>query len=222
MKAEHRKELETNVLADRMGRMLEAVKGAPSNARGRWGVLVVAAIVVAGIILAYYLINKSYGDRSALWVKLDSMTNADELAPFAQEHRGSIAARTARFDEARILLARGVENLGTQEQHASAVDSLDRARALYDALAPECKDAPLLQQEAMMGVAKAEESLVGSAKDGSLDKALELYQKLADAYADTFQGEAAKKRVKELQDPIARLQIQTFYTKLNERVAKGK
>ena len=88
---------------------------------------------------------------------------------------------------------------------------------------------PLLAQEAMMGAAKAEESLCGSIQAdnpneprGTLERAQDLYQKLADAQPETFQTKAAREKVQELQDPAKRNKLQEFYVQLNKQVAKAK
>src|SRR5438128_2541081 len=47
MKAEHRKELETNILADKMGKFITGAKTGPSRGSVRY--LVIAAVVVLAI-----------------------------------------------------------------------------------------------------------------------------------------------------------------------------
>ncbi|MBY0522576.1 MAG: hypothetical protein K2R98_04235 [Gemmataceae bacterium] len=224
MKAEHRKELETNVLADRMGRMVDTFKHGPQNPKTWWYALAAAVVIGGGIWAIVYFTGQNREKSSALWTKLENIgQNTDfnqtikELDELATSNAGTIPARTANFEEARLLLSRGMENLGSLDQHPSALDELERARTLYEQQEPKVKDTPLLQQEAMMGAAKAEESLIGSGR-GTIERAQELYQKLADAYPDTFQGEAAKKRIAELKSK--RQQVLDFYTKLNQRASK--
>ena len=226
MKAEHRKELETNVLANRMGRVVEAIK-APKNPHMKWIVPAVIVLIVGGIWAYFHFTSLAQKDRSALWLQLgkagqssDLNKATDELTELANNNRGTIVGRTAQFDVARIWMARGMENLGNPEQHASALDMLENAGKMYGDLAPMVKDMPLLQQEAMMGAARSQESLVGSVKGGNLDRAVELYSKLAEAYPDTFQGQAARKRVEELKDPKKYAEVQAFYKELNQRVHK--
>lgn len=228
MKAEHRKELQTNILADRMGRLYETVKsGSTSNSILVW----VVVIVALGTFAAWkYYSTKTFGSRSALWTKWDGATsNADlkDLGQIADDHRGTIPARMARFQMARLLLQQGLNNLGSDQRRADALKNIEEARTIYLELAPLSSDAPLLAQEAMMGAAKAEEILIGVPKEdnpseyrGSLERAIELYQKLADTYPDSFQGKAAAKRVKELQEKGQ--DIQKFYIELNQRLTKAK
>ena len=224
MKAEHRKELETNVLANSMGKLVEAVRTGP---KGSLRIGIVAALVLGALVLGYYLYQSSYTDTSKLWTQLDAAKDPKDLEELAKDNAGTLPARTARFEVARIFLAEGVQNLGSFDQHESALDKLEKARTLYEELGNEARDMPLLAQEAMMGAAKAEESLCGSAQAdspteprGTLDRALELYQKLADAQPETFQTKAAREKVQELQDPTKRAQLQEFYDQLNKQVAK--
>lgn len=232
MKAEHRKELETNVLADRMGKVVESLRGGP---QGPIRIGIALALVVIAIGLGFYLFNSSYTDTSKLWTQLDAAKNTKELEELAATSSGTIPGRTARFELARIFLADGVQNLGSSLKlpdspltaHESAVEKLEQARNLYGELANEVRNETLLTQEAMMGMAKAEESLCGSAKAddpkeqrGTLERALELYQMLADAQPETFQTRAAKEKVKELQDPATRAKLREFYVKLNQQVVR--
>lgn len=215
MKAEHRKELETNALADWMGRVIGTLRSGSKNTYLVTGLVV---LIAAALIGGWYLIRTSRTTTSALWLKLDSVSTPAELDQLAKDNRGTMVARAARFEEARALLAQGIQNLGAQTQHESALDNLERGRNLYEEMIPQSKDMPAWQREAMMGVATAEESLVGSVKNGSLDKAAEYYQRLADAFPDTFQGEAAKKRAEELRDSKTRTEIEKFYVALNKKV----
>ena len=50
MKAEHRKELETNVLANRMGRLLETAKQKPQRGTVMWILFGVAVLVVVFLV----------------------------------------------------------------------------------------------------------------------------------------------------------------------------
>jgi hypothetical protein len=122
---------------------------------------------------------------------------------------------------ARLMLKQGLDTLGSDQRRAEAIDNIENAKTAYEEAIPQCSDAPLLAQEAMMGAAKAEESLMGIPKAdspgemrGTLERALELYQKLADTYPDSFQGKAASQRAQELRDKGA--DIQKFYTELNQ------
>jgi hypothetical protein len=217
MKAEHRKELETNVLADWLGRRLETLKKGSKNSYLITGAIVLIAVVVFGYL---YFDRKSKTSSSSLWYKYDTASSLEELDKLAADNRGTMAARAARFEVARSLMAQGVQNLANPDQHASALDSLEKARGMYDELAPLAKDTPILQKEALLGVATAEESLLGSDKGATLDRAQEYYQRVADAFPDTDEGKAARKRAEELANPKTRAEIEKFYVALNRRFAK--
>ncbi len=226
MKAEHRKELQTNVLADSLGRLVKNVKsGTTSSSLIYW---IVAAVVLLAIIAWYLYSGYSSRSRSELWTKLDvaaGTANLPELEAIAEQSRGSAAGRTARFQVARIRLEEGLNSLGSEQRRAEALDNVEKARELYAQLIADTNDAPLLRQEAMMGVAKAEETLIGIPKaDGSAEmrgtvaQALKYYEDLSNATPETFQTQAAKQRAQQLRDNGP--QVENFYTELNKRFIK--
>jgi tetratricopeptide (TPR) repeat protein len=224
MKAEHRKELQTNALANSMGRLYEEIRGRPQSASIAVWVLGVLAVVL--FVVWYFSINSSRS-RSDLWVQIETDSYVKSppeamgnFAAIAKDSPKTIPGRTARFQEARLLLPQNLQLLGTSER-AQAIDQLTRARALYNQLATETGDDPLLRQEALFGAAKAEEALIGApSKDkpdqtlGSLDKALELYRKAADVSADSYVAKQAQAHVKQLEEN--RAAVEKFYVELNK------
>jgi hypothetical protein len=226
MKAEHRKELQTNVLADSLGRFVKNVKsGTKSSSLIYW---ILAALVLAVVVGWFIYRGYSSRSRSELWTKLDeaaSTANLEKLGSIAEQSRGTKAARTARFQIARIQLEQGLNTLGSEQRRAEALKNIEDARTLYSELIQDTNDAPLLRQEAMMGVAKAEESLIGIPKAdapnemrGTLAQALKYYESLENATPESFQTKAAKKRADELRNNGT--QIESFYTELNKRFIK--
>jgi tetratricopeptide (TPR) repeat protein len=207
MKAEQRKELERNVLAQKLNDIGEALKNRPSNRT--FMVLGAIALVVLGVFLFRYYGGRSSKQTSALWLGLEGINNVDELGSFAQKNAGTTAARTARFEEARAVLKRGVENL--------SADDLKKARDLYQALTDQCKDMPLLKQECLMNRARAEEALCGS-EASSLDKALDLYDQLAKEFPDSFQGKAAEERAAAIRKD--RESVLKFYADLTKQAPR--
>src|SRR5437870_3034555 len=160
MKAEHRKELQTNALADTMGRIYQEIRARPQSASIAVWVLGVLAVV---IFVIWFFTAGAATSRSALWVQLegDSYVKSPQealtsYAQIASESPKTIPGRTARFQEARLLLPQGLQMLGTAER-ANAVKDLVRARDLFNQLSTETRDDPLLRQEALLGAAKAEE-----------------------------------------------------------------
>jgi hypothetical protein len=227
MKAEHRKELQTNVLADHLGRMMTSLKsGSRSTALIFW---ISAAVLIALVVVIVVMKNRSERSRSALWTQLDVATstgNLSDLEQVAEKNPGTVQARTAQFQRARLLLEQGLNLLGSEQRREEAIKNIDEARSLYASLVDQCRDAPLLQQEALMGQAKAEESLIGipgedsSPSGGTVERALELYQQLARDYPGSFQGKAAARRAEELSKNGEA--IRRFYTELNQRYVKAK
>jgi tetratricopeptide (TPR) repeat protein len=230
MKAEHRHELKTNALADIMGRALQTIKAGPS----RHGMLMTIVVAVAAAIaLGGYLWWKdSQEAASALWVKvgdaerkLDNAANPDEIQgalkdfkKTADEHPGTPQARVLRFDRARTLLYQGMEHLCSPADREKALADIKEARDIYAKLAAEPagkENPPALVQEAMMGVAKADEST------GNLDDALKGYQKLAKAYPSSVLGKAAEERAKYLEDDNNRQQAKKLYEELDREVARS-
>jgi tetratricopeptide (TPR) repeat protein len=224
MKAEHRHELKTNALAENLNRLLQGLKTAPSrHTIVTWVVIGVIAVIALG---GYFWWKTERDNRSALWLKvddaerkLDDAANPDDveaalgdLKKLADDHPGTLQARVVRFDRARALFHRGLERL--YADHDKAVEDLTKARDLYAELSKEPGGSrdnnPLLAQEALMNVAKANESL------GELDDAQKGYEKLAQAYPNTVLGKAADERAKYLADDANRAKVKQLYDKLGD------
>jgi hypothetical protein len=227
MKAGHRKELQTNLLADRMGRLVQGMRSGPKGTSPIVWVIAVVAVVTLG---AWYFASSNRGSQSAAWLMLDRFSTLDRagsgsdaaLRDIARIYPGTIAARTARFQRARLLLRQGLESIyGFARQ--TAADNLQEARELFSDLAGECSGDPILEPEAVLGQAKAEEALAGVPKPdpnasesrGDLNKALKLYQRLAKAYPESFEGQQAAKYAQQLQENRDR--IEQFYADLRKQ-----
>jgi hypothetical protein len=217
MKAEHRKELQTNVLADRMGRLVQGVKsGTKSASAGAW----IIGLIVLGIAVAWYFARGSMVSQSKAWVDLNTAQDTSTLKRIALENAGTLPARTARFQQARLLLRQGLQLV--YSSRTEALIQLDEAAKLFGELVAECSNNAVLQQEALMGAAKAEEArLMGISKkdepdkfDAQYNRALELYQRLARDYPKSYLGEAAAKHAQEMTDH--RDKVIDFYAELNK------
>jgi len=181
MKAEHRKELQTNLLADRLGKMLQGLKAGPKTTSiAIW----VVVLVVAALVITWILVSKaSKESRSALWVKLDSANTLDDLKKIADDNSGTVPSVIARFERARYLLQSGQKKLYGDRD--TALKELKQAQDLYDKLADEGKDYPALVQEALLGSATAREA------QGDLAGAQPYYDKLVKSFGNTFLGKKA-------------------------------
>jgi hypothetical protein len=232
MKAQHRHQLHTNALADRMGRLLQGMRSAPKSTSTLLWVFVVLGLATFAV---WQFAASASVNRSALWTSVDEAMHAPSAGPgglqaIEKDNPGTIAARTAGFQLARWKLQQGLESVAGDDR-TRALPLLVDARKLYKDLEPRCIDVPLLAQEAMMGKATAEESLAGivessnaaettgTEKAGSLDQALEYYRELAKRFPESVLGKKAEKRANELEQQTSRAQIDQFYAEANKKAA---
>jgi hypothetical protein len=191
MKAAHRKELHTNALASQMGRLVESVKAGPKSTSAVVWIFVVVALGTFAV-WKYYSSTAPVAE-SARWLGLADATHdpvgmAKDLQDIVQRDKGTMQARIARFQLARLLVREGQEMLGSDTplskdeinalkqsygentlaydtlhtRHDQAVEMLRSARKTYEAMLREARAFPLLYQEALMGAAKTEEALTGT------------------------------------------------------------
>ena len=195
MKAEHRKELQTNALADHLGKWMQALKTGPKPTS-----LVVWVFVLLGIGLIVgwsWYAHKSSEERSQLWLRFDNAASLGDLELLAEKNQGTRVAMMSRFQEARIKLREGLKEIcaAFEKTRTSARDKVKEAGDLYESLAREVRGTPVLYQEALLGVASARESL------GDVPGAIEFYKQLRDSYP---QGSPGYER------------IGAYYTKLQD------
>jgi hypothetical protein len=224
MKAEERKHLKENELASRLGSAWQTIASGSTVNTIIWGVILLGLVLAVG--WRYYA-DSAYRTRSALWTELANATSEEALQQIIKDHPGTITARIARFHLARFLMQDSLARLAgpNSEDRKKAADALDKVRTLYGELAREPNDEPTLTQEAMMGVAKAEETLASVPKAnserevrGSIEEAIKAYRALADKYPDSFLGKQADKRARELTDH--RTQVEAFYITLTKEHGK--
>jgi tetratricopeptide (TPR) repeat protein len=209
MKAEHRKELQTNLLADSLGRGLEKLKHKPDS--GLLFKVAIGLLLVVGVFVAIrYFMNAPYKNAIA-WVDVDTATNLKDLQNVASAHAGSTPALVARYQRARVLLEHGLARLCSQIDRTDAQKDLEQAEDLYNQLLKDSHDYPSLTQEALMQIAKSREAR------GNLSGAREFYDRLAHDYPATPHGKAAAQHLKDLDDP----DLKNFYSEF-ERLTKGK
>jgi tetratricopeptide (TPR) repeat protein len=194
MKAEHRKELMTNSLAHRLGDAVQSMKEGPS--RGTLLVLVAAGLILILILVWRYLASSAEEADSARWLKWDSLSSPGQLKAFAEDadSQSHMQGRLARLEEARRALHDGLRRLGASATRKEATADIQKAAQLYDKLADECADKPLLQQQILMGAAKAHESL------GEAEQARKYYQQLKDKYGETVLGRDAAAQLQRLDE----------------------
>jgi hypothetical protein len=238
MKAEHRKELQTNALADWLGRTIQRLKEGPSRPT-----LYILGLVVLGLViyLAWgYYSRSSQETNSSRWLAWDGDVTVEDLEDFIydpdavlvtikeptqeekdnnitkrrrtsaeliegedgnfnKDNKGTIQHRLARAQLARLFLLQGSRDLGSRvpRTHESGYTNLRNTAHIYKKLIDETGDTPLLQQEALMGAAKASEAL------GEIDSAKGYYERLAKDYKATARGKQAERELERLKDDSA-------------------
>ena len=210
MKAEHRKELETNVLADRMGRMIQTIKKRPQRRTVLWVIL--ALVVVAGAF-SFFRWRRMDRDRiSAEWTAFLS-GDRELMVKFANRKEGNIA-RAAYFHFAWVRLwDGGIKNLATDPENALKI--LAAAEQMYEQAAKETKDDPTWNSEALYALAMIEETR--AVRDRKhLDSALAKYNELSSAHQDTAFGKLAKARAETIEANKA--DIANFYGRLQDQL----
>ena len=228
MKAEHRKELHTNVLAQSMKGLVEGFKASPKSTST---ILWVLAILGVGTVVVWYFAGGQGSNTAPLWIKLYQDNQLDDLEKIYQENPGTIPGQTARFQQARELLQRGLEALAGPNR-TQAVKDLDLARKYYAQLFVVCTDDSVLRQETMLGFARAEEALVGIPKElmpagsepGNLQKALNSYEDFLQVLSKVNPESALYKSLRQYVDKLKSDQdaVAKFYDRLNEEAGKKK
>lgn len=192
MKAEQRKELETNTLADKMGHVVTSMKGG-----SRRTVLIyagLAALLVVAAWVGYRMYQGSKEEASMRWVYLydGAQPKIDALATMENEQ-----GKAARFQRAWLFYwEAGVKNLGRDQ--AGAVSALKGAEKEYSELMTLCKDDPVYEPQAMLGRAVAIETLAVQDR-ANLDRAAKAYQEILEIhdkkYENYAEGKFAKSRL---------------------------
>jgi tetratricopeptide (TPR) repeat protein len=220
MKAEHRKELETNALANYLGTALQHAKEGPSQKVVLYGGL--AVLVVVLIATFVYFSTRSKDSDALRWEQWDELNlkvksdlkpsdlsklaeeypgmppptleRLDELNKFEAANAGTPQARLVRYQKARQLLQKSAD-LGSHVARSNAQKCLTKARDLYEKLIDESSDVPYLAQEALFNGAKASEDI------GDFDKAKKLYERLKKEYPKSMYLPETDKALARLNDP---------------------
>jgi hypothetical protein len=201
MKAEERKEIETNSLIHAVQRARERVTG-----RTLYYVIGALALMIGGILLYRYLTGEKSKARDAGLIQLINADTPDKLKQGMEDHRGSVLGSLYKLQLARhLLLNEGLPKLGTDSSEArkQAANAVADARTYYLDLTGELKqkEEPALVQEAWHSAAQAEEALVGlptapggTDSRGEVDKVIEYYEKAASIFPDSEPSKRYKAR----------------------------
>ena len=192
MKAEHRKELKTNTLISTLEKVGHGLKEGPSRRTVVVGGIVLLAVLVVVVwVLIKGAIDRRDGKR---WEQLYSASGTDDLGSLVKKDRDTVQGRAARLQIARDELAEGLTNIYDEGKRDKAIESLKSAAVSFATLAKEYKKTPILVQECLYGEAQAREAA------GELDKAIDLYEELADRFKDSPLAEQAAEQARKVKE----------------------
>jgi len=209
MKAEHRKELETNLLADKVGHLLSGAKQGPT--RGTLFYVAIGLVALVAVFLLYRWYATTVGRTGPQWVMLEdgSQERFEEIIKASPMSNPGKASRLQLAYE--DLWIRGVKKLGANP--IEAFQSIDNAERAYQKIAEDCKGDPVFQPEALFGLAVIEETK--AIKDRAhLVTALEKYKDVVKANKDSAFAQLASNRISELEDTEKSRNIQKFYQEM--------
>lgn len=157
MKTKRRHELQTNILADWLGRQIELVRP-----YAKWILGAAIAVAVIGTAAWYMKTTQSQRSEAAWGDYFDALMERDSnrLRAVAEDHAGTPAALWAQQSAADLELGRGIDSLFSDRKEAQT--ALERARDGYEAVAESASDYPLLKYRALWGLGVAYESLAGA------------------------------------------------------------
>ena len=207
MKAEQRKELETNTLADKMGQVMQRVK--TGQRRTFLVYVVIAAVVIIVLGVGYRMWTMSKQDTASDWVSLDDATGGD-LRRLAENKTDTEAGKAASLQIAwSIYWELGIKRLASDP--AGSVKWIDEAQKRYERLAEACKDDKIFEPQALLGMAVCEESRAIQVRT-RLEKAVKLYGDVVDKYKDTAEGHYAQARLDQLRDKNGKIRPEATAT----------
>jgi hypothetical protein len=215
MKAEHRKELQTNTLADNLGRLLQ---GGRSMSRRTVLILILIAAVLLGFWFWRTIQANNEAMRASLYVEFD-LGNAQEMLEFSRENAGTEPSKAMKFQIAWLQLWKyGIEPLASNPFQARS--SLEAAQESYRRLAEDVENDKVLSAEAHYAIALIEETLAATEDQSAgrvqkLKNATELYRRVEQDYPETAHGKQAAKRAEYLEKN--RAEVLAFYDQMAGR-----
>jgi hypothetical protein len=214
MKAEHRKELEANTLAEKMGRVVETVKA------GQRRTYVTYLVVLAGILIAAFLGYRWWTNKkvvaSSQWVEFYD-GNRSSIEKLAQE-KDTTVGKAARLQFAWFVYwDYGVKMM--RRDPDGAVAAIHVAEKTYSELIDECKDdsSPLFKLQAMLGRAVAVETLAVQDRN-RLKSAKDFYQEIVTEFdkKDYAEVKFAQQRLDILNDKTKDAELRNTYQELQK------
>jgi tetratricopeptide (TPR) repeat protein len=190
MKAEERKQLQTNSLVQFIGRVKHNLKTGPSRRTVViWGIVALGVLVFASWKFFSWRSTRNNSER---WVNLDELNSPSDLDEYIQKNEGTVQARVARLQKARDDLKKGLEDLFIDRK--GATEKLEQAVKAFDELKEQFRSMPTETQLCLLGAAKGYEGL------GQFDEALARYQELKKRFPDSVLTKSAETRIAFLSD----------------------
>jgi hypothetical protein len=223
MKAEERKEIETNKLRQWLARMKTKMQG-----RSLYVFVGTLVMVVAVGLIVWFWRSSVAAANSSRWIEMRAAMDADEVKKYqeiidAEKHNDKPTAKIARFLKARRVMYRdGMDQLGSPDtaDRNTAFTKVEEGRKLYEEVANELADYPALQQEAWLSCAKAEESLLGVPRTdgtgmrGDFNRMIEYIKKAAAINGGSDASKSYDQKVATRSGQ--RTELEVFYQKLYE------
>jgi hypothetical protein len=215
MKAEHRKELETNILADKMGKFISSSHGRPS--RGVVFYAVIGLVAALAVFLVYRWYVNSATRLGTAWYLLEDGA-PQTIEQMANSTEANAATKAARFQVAyETLWLTGMKQLGSRPKEA--MQRIQMAEEIYRKLAEACKGDPIYEPEALYALAVIEETRAINDRT-NLVTALEKYKAVTKLNKDSAFAKLAQERVEALEDDEKNRQINRFYQDLEENLRR--
>lgn len=187
MKSQQRHEMQTNELADRLGKWLQ-------NIKPYWHQIALGAVVVVVVaIVLVYFVNQRRARIAAGWsdyFQAFAMRDPQALSEVARLHSGNPAALWAEQAAGDLMLAIGAGQMFSDREEAE--QSLRSAEGHFLAVEQAAARQPMLLTRARYGLAQTYETL------SDTDKARPYYEKIFQAEPDSALGRVAKDRFDEL------------------------
>jgi hypothetical protein len=210
MKAEQRKELETNALADRMGHMMTRMKTQPRRTATYWVIAIAVLFIALFTLFRWYTMSRENNSHNWRLFEIGSRGSIDMLA---KEEALTTQGKAARFEKAWIFYwEAGVKRLGIERE--KALDAMDFSADIYRKLAKDCEDDPIWESEALYALAVIEETHAVQDIE-ALDKAKLKYEAVVAKHKDTARGKLAQEWLDDYGDSTKKLALKAFYQEMH-------
>jgi hypothetical protein len=214
MKAEHRKELETNTLAEGMGRLVQRMKERPRRSMVGYVIAAIAVFIALLLVLRWYHLSRL--EATEYWAELED-GRKQLLDKLISKAATTNAGKAALLEKSWIVFwEEGMKGLGHSPN--TAMDRLEKAYGDYSMAAELCAGNPTFEPEARYAMAIIEETKALIDGEKRLSSARDLYEQLHQKHEASAFGKLAGERAKLLRDETRRKQLQDFYRNLSSQL----